>query len=102
MEIVSPISPINAVVVPAKLPRKLVGRGRVELAEKITSASILNAEEIEANESKVQGHRGSREPETQAQYGLRPEEMDASGRYTGELHSDGRRYNYMSTDAESP
>jgi hypothetical protein len=56
METVSPISPINTVVVPAKLPRKLVGKGRAELAENITSASILTAEEIEANESRVQGH----------------------------------------------
>jgi len=50
----------------------------------------VTTEEVEAYEKEM------RRMESVNKYGLRPDELDASGRYVGELHGDGRHL----TDAE--
>jgi hypothetical protein len=79
---VSPVSPILSPVEPVALVRKAVG-GRAELMEKenepvveVTPASAPNGAELQS----------------EGRYGLRREELDADGRYVGELHGDGRQF----------
>lgn len=69
--------------VPAVIP-KGTGGGRAELDDKGIDP-IVNVKPTDPTRSvEIQG---------EGRHGLRPEELDASGRYIGELHGDGRHIN---------
>ncbi|KAF4633134.1 hypothetical protein G7Y89_g4983 [Cudoniella acicularis] len=80
----TPVSPMSSFAVPAAAMTKIpVGGGRAELQDPNAQALTPNTE-VEANERRAA-------ETTEGRYGLRPEELDSSGRYAGELHGDGRQ-----------
>jgi hypothetical protein len=84
---ISPVKPdVNS---PSAAPFKRPIHGRAELDSK-RNEPIVNAVQADSTQlSEVHG---------EGRYGLHAEELDASGRYTGELHGDGRHF----TGAELP
>jgi len=79
---ISPVSPILSPVEPVALVRKPVG-GRAELMEKENEPVVEVTPASAPNGTELQG---------EGRYGLRHEELDADGRYVGELHGDGRQF----------
>lgn len=102
----SPVSPISSFAVPATTPtpapavppivKKPVGvaGGRAELGDPNTQ-TLTPSVEVDANEQYIREVEAN-EANTPAgvpagKHGLRPEEVDGTGRYVGELHGDGRQ-----------
>lgn len=75
---VSPVSAVSAKVTHAAVFKKPAG-GRAELGDKEDETIVNVAPAV------VEVHGDGR-------HGLRPDELDAEGRYIGELHGDGRHF----------